>query len=81
MNDLNEYNKLLNQLKNYTYIKHELDELEPLMQEEQRICLLPIKHPDIWALQEKQLSSFWLHTEIDFSKDLNDWNTKVDVLY
>ena len=27
MNDLNEYNKLLNQLKNYTYIKHELDEL------------------------------------------------------
>jgi len=78
MNNLNEYNKLLNQLKNYTYSKHKLDELEPLLQEEQRICLLPIKHPDIWALQEKQLSSFWLHTEIDFSKDLNDWNTKVD---
>jgi len=49
--------------------------LEPLLEEEQRICLAPIKHHDIWNLYKKQLKSFWTREELDFSKDYLDYKT------
>jgi ribonucleoside-diphosphate reductase beta chain len=61
-------------IKNYTYKKNELDMLEPLLNEKQRFCLFPIKHLDIWEMHKKQEALFWRSEEIDFSKDLNDWN-------
>jgi ribonucleotide reductase beta subunit family protein with ferritin-like domain len=74
MCDNNEYQELIEKFKNYTYTKHELDELEPLLQEEQRFCLFPIKYPKFWELHKKQEALFWRAEEIDFTKDLNDWN-------
>jgi ribonucleotide reductase beta subunit family protein with ferritin-like domain len=74
MCDSNEYDELVKKVKNHIYTKHELDELEPLLQEEQRFCLFPIKHQKFWELHKKQEALFWRAEEIDFSKDLNDWN-------
>lgn len=74
MCDNNEYQDLCNAIKNHVYIKHDLDKKEPLLQEEQRFCLFPIKYHKFWDLQEKQEACFWRANEIDFSKDLTDWN-------
>jgi ribonucleoside-diphosphate reductase beta chain len=74
MCDYSEYQELVDKMKNYTYVKHKLDELEPLLQEEQRFCLFPIKYPKFWELHKKQEALFWRAEEIDFTKDLNDWN-------
>jgi len=51
--------------------------MEPILNETQRYTLLPIKYPKIWNLYKKQLSNFWISSEIDFSKDKNDWDTKL----
>jgi ribonucleotide reductase beta subunit family protein with ferritin-like domain len=60
--------------------------IEPLLMEEQRLCLAPIKHHDIWQLYKKQLDSFWTREEIDLSKDYDDFkkldkNTKYFIKY
>lgn len=59
---------------------------EPLLTEEQRLCLAPIQHHDIWQLYKKQLDSFWTREEIDLSKDYDDFkkldkNTKYFIKY
>jgi ribonucleotide reductase beta subunit family protein with ferritin-like domain len=75
--------------KHYSYT--DLDSLdtkiqEPLLTEEQRLCLAPIRHYDIWNLYKKQLDSFWTREEIDLSKDYDDFkkldsNTKYFIKY
>ena len=51
---------------------------ELLLSEEQRFTLFPIKYPKIWDMYKKQLASFWIASEIDFSKDKSDWNKLSD---
>jgi len=41
---------------------------------EQRLVIFPIKYPEIWDIYKKQRSAFWVPDEIDFSKDITDWN-------
>jgi ribonucleotide reductase beta subunit family protein with ferritin-like domain len=49
---------------------------EPILSEEnRRFTLYPIKYPSIFKLYKKQLSAFWKAEEIDFSKDLEDFET------
>ena len=50
---------------------------EPLLMEEQRYTLHPIKYPDIWKQFKLQQASFWTAEEIDFSQDKKDWDTKL----
>jgi ribonucleoside-diphosphate reductase beta chain len=50
---------------------------ELLLTEEQRYTIFPIKYPEIWKEYKKQVSSFWTPEEIDFSKDLLDWDNKL----
>jgi len=47
--------------------------LEPLLNEEQRLCISPIIHLDIWNLYKKQMRSFWTREELDLSKDYIDY--------
>jgi ribonucleotide reductase beta subunit family protein with ferritin-like domain len=42
-----------------------------------RYVMFPIKYADIWAMYKKQIDSFWRAEEIDFSRDLSDWNNKL----
>ena len=49
---------------------------EPLLSEKsRRFTLFPIKYPNLWELYEKQLALFWTAKEVDFSKDLEDFET------
>ncbi|ORY17161.1 ribonucleotide reductase [Clohesyomyces aquaticus] len=52
---------------------------EPLLQENpQRFVLFPIKYHDIWQMYKKAEASFWTAEEIDLSKDLHDWNKRLN---
>ncbi|KAK4250565.1 ribonucleotide reductase [Corynascus novoguineensis] len=52
---------------------------EPLLQENpQRFVLFPIKYHEIWQMYKKAEASFWTAEEIDLSKDLHDWNNRLN---
>jgi len=40
--------------------------------------MFPIKDDTIWKMYKKQVDCFWRAEEIDFSKDLTDWNHKLN---
>jgi ribonucleoside-diphosphate reductase beta chain len=49
---------------------------EPILKEEnRRYTMYPIIHTNIWNLYQTQLACFWKPAEIDFSKDLEDFET------
>tara|TARA_Y100000590_G_C15704303_1_gene1008007 strand:- start:1130 stop:2149 length:1020 start_codon:yes stop_codon:yes gene_type:complete len=39
-----------------------------------RYVLFPIQHESIWKAYKAQVACFWTPEEIDFQKDLDDWN-------
>lgn len=57
----------------------EMEAKEPLLQENpQRFVLFPIKYHEIWQMYKKAEASFWTAEEIDLSKDLHDWNNRLN---
>jgi ribonucleoside-diphosphate reductase subunit M2 len=40
--------------------------------------MFPIQDNDIWKMYKKQVDCFWIPQEIDFSRDLADWNGKLN---
>jgi ribonucleoside-diphosphate reductase beta chain len=44
-----------------------------LKEDDNRWVLFPIKHHKVWEFYKKAEASFWTAEEIDFSKDLKDW--------
>jgi len=52
---------------------------EPILQENpNRFVLFPIKYHEIWQMYKKAEASFWTAEEIDLSKDLHDWNKRLN---
>ncbi|KAF8339211.1 putative small subunit of ribonucleotide reductase [Cantharellus anzutake] len=52
---------------------------EPLLKETQRrFVLFPIQYREIWQMYKKAEASFWTAEEIDLSKDLSDWEDKLN---
>ena len=52
---------------------------DPLLtQNDSRYVMFPIQDNDIWKMYKKQVDCFWIPQEIDFSKDLVDWNQKLN---
>ena len=50
-------------------------EEEPILADNpNRFVLFPIKYNKLWEAYKRAESSFWTAEEIDFSKDVNDWN-------
>ena len=45
-----------------------------LNDDHKRLVLHPIKNQTLWELYKKQQKCFWTAEEIDFSKDIKDWN-------
>jgi ribonucleotide reductase beta subunit family protein with ferritin-like domain len=43
-----------------------------------RFSLFPVKYPDLWSMYKQQIASFWTTEEIDLSRDLDDWNNKLN---
>ncbi|KAL7749179.1 Ribonucleotide-diphosphate reductase (RNR), small subunit [Sorochytrium milnesiophthora] len=55
----------------------ELD--EPILREnKKRFVLFPIVHHDVWQMYKKAEASFWTAEEVDLSKDMNDWDNKLN---
>ncbi|GAA5958030.1 hypothetical protein JCM3765_006237 [Sporobolomyces pararoseus] len=54
------------------------DQDEPILKESgKRFVLFPIQYHEIWQSYKKAEASFWTAEEIDISKDLHDWNTRL----
>lgn len=52
---------------------------EPLLCEnKRRFVLFPIKYNEVWQMYKKAEASFWTAEEIDLSKDLHDWNNRMN---
>jgi ribonucleoside-diphosphate reductase beta chain len=52
---------------------------EPILKENvNRFVLFPIQYPAIWDMYKKAEASFWTAEEIDLSKDLNDWENRLN---
>ena len=49
-----------------------------LSEEEKRYVIFPIKHDNIWKMYKKAEANFWTAEELDLSKDLNDFNGKMN---
>ena len=47
---------------------------EPILHDEERLSVYPLKRPDIWDFYQKHKSAFWTAEEVDLADDLNDWN-------
>lgn len=43
-----------------------------------RFVILPIEYPDIWQFYKKAEASFWTAEEVDLSKDIYDWENKIN---
>ena len=49
-----------------------------LSDEEKRYVIFPIKYDELWNMYKKAEANFWTAEEIDLSKDLNDFNDKMN---
>jgi len=54
--------------------KQNKTDYEPLLMETQRYCLYPIKYQHIFDMYNRQRAMFWIPSEIDLSKDRQDYN-------
>jgi len=52
---------------------------EPLLIEsKRRFVLFPIQYHEIWQMYKKAEASFWTAEEMDLSKDVHDWQNKLN---
>ncbi|KAL6452410.1 RNR2 Ribonucleoside-diphosphate reductase small chain 1 [Candida maltosa Xu316] len=62
--------------------RHKLKQLEAeeplLLENKRRYVMFPIKYHEIWNFYKKAEASFWTCEEVDLSKDLHDWNHKLN---
>ncbi|UZO24231.1 Ribonucleotide-diphosphate reductase (RNR) small subunit variant 2 [Rhizophagus irregularis] len=60
--------------------RHVVDiEDEPLLKPNpRRFVLFPIQFHEIWQMYKKAEASFWTVEEVDLSKDMNDWEYKLN---
>lgn len=57
----------------------ETEKEEPLLNADpERFTLFPIKFHEIWQAYKRAEASFWTAEEIDLSKDLHDWNVRMN---
>ncbi|KAH8834049.1 ribonucleotide reductase small subunit [Flagelloscypha sp. PMI_526] len=55
------------------------ESIEPLLKEsKRRFVLFPIQYHEIWQMYKKAEASFWTAEEMDLSKDLHDWNNRLN---
>ncbi|RDX55734.1 ribonucleotide reductase small subunit [Lentinus brumalis] len=55
------------------------EHMEPLLMEsKRRFVLFPIQYHEIWQMYKKAEASFWTAEEMDLSKDLHDWNNRLN---
>jgi ribonucleotide reductase beta subunit family protein with ferritin-like domain len=63
-----------------THDIHRMDQTdEPMLNDPPgRLAIFPIVHHDVWDMYQKSLASFWTVSEVDLSKDYDDWKRLSD---
>lgn len=52
---------------------------EPLLAENpNRFSIFPVEHRDMWDMYKKQMAVFWIPEEVDLTKDIKDWDEKLN---
>ena len=52
---------------------------DPLfVQTDDRFCLFPVKHQDMWRMHKQAIASFWTTEEVDLADDHKHWETLND---
>lgn len=68
--------------KSHAVHRHQLKGTEKdeaiLVENKRRFVLFPIKFPEIWEAYKRAEASFWTAEEIDLSKDIHDWNNRMN---
>ena len=75
------YNQLLSELNSLRIQVNGNDSKDDeilLSEEEQRYVIFPIKYDKVWEMYKKAEANFWTAEELDLSKDLKDFNTKMN---
>ncbi|EGW33444.1 uncharacterized protein SPAPADRAFT_50323 [Spathaspora passalidarum NRRL Y-27907] len=74
-----EHRKFLEKHKANRHKLREQESEEPLLKENsRRFVMFPIRYHEIWQMYKKAEASFWTAEEIDLSKDLHDWNNRLN---
>ncbi|ODV78949.1 uncharacterized protein CANTADRAFT_26054 [Suhomyces tanzawaensis NRRL Y-17324] len=74
-----EHKQFLTKHKAHRHKLKAMEKDEPLLIENpSRFVLFPIKYHEIWQMYKKAEASFWTAEEIDLSKDINDWNNRLN---
>lgn len=74
-----EHKDFLTSHKVHRHTLKEQEKDEPLLRENtRRFVLFPIKYHEVWQMYKKAEASFWTAEEIDLSKDISDWNHKLN---
>jgi ribonucleoside-diphosphate reductase beta chain len=72
-------NDQLNVENEQSVLNNNQDIIEPLLDERnEQLTVFPIVYKDIWDLYKVQLAAFWKAEEIDFSRDYDDFETKLN---
>lgn len=74
-----EHEKFLHNHKVHRHALKAQEKDEPLLVEnKRRFVLFPIKYNEVWQMYKKAEASFWTAEEIDLSKDISDWNNRMN---
>ncbi|CEP62772.1 uncharacterized protein LALA0_S06e03444g [Lachancea lanzarotensis] len=74
-----EHHKFLRSHQVHRHKLKEMEQHEPLLAEnKRRFVLFPIKYHEIWQAYKRAEASFWTAEEIDLSKDIHDWNNRMN---
>ncbi|CAI5756378.1 unnamed protein product [Candida verbasci] len=74
-----EHKQFLSKHKVHRHKLKQLETEEPLLREnKRRYVMFPIRYHEIWQFYKKAEASFWTAEEIDLSKDLHDWNNRLN---
>jgi ribonucleoside-diphosphate reductase subunit M2 len=77
--NMTEHQKFLHEHRVHRHKLMELEKDEPLLKEnKRRFVIFPIKYHEIWQMYKQAEASFWTAEEIDLSKDMSDWNNKLN---
>ena len=58
---------------------HVVEDEEPILKPNpKRFVLFPITYGEVWKMYKKAEASFWTAEEVDLSKDINDWEHRLN---
>ncbi|KAK7056109.1 ribonucleotide reductase small subunit [Favolaschia claudopus] len=71
------FDELLDKFWQHITLSHSAVHEAILMLDPQRFTLFPIKYQTVWAMYKQALASFWTVEELDLSRDIVHWKSRL----